>query len=217
MKILEKKFDRYDTISISSYNKCISFLIVFGLLLNLIMCLVCKSVLPYINTVGFCIGYFIMSFVAMMILTRTENKFLMMLSYFLIVVPTGFLLSSVLNSYSYDSNIVIIALLLTLFITICISILSLLNPDVFLRMRKILMIGLISLIIVSFISIIFNFSIPCISLISAALFSMLIGYDVVKAQSVPKTFKNAVFSAINIYLDLINLFLDVFNILNKDN
>ena len=47
------------------------------------------------------------------------------------------------------------------------------------------------------------------------LFSLYTAYDWVKAQAYPKTFDNAVDSAIDIYLDIINLFLRLLSIISK--
>ena len=217
MKILEKKFEKNDTMTTKMYNECVGFFVVFGLILNLLMCLGCKDLLPMINTVGFCILYLILSFVAIIILTKTENKGIMLLSYFMIVVPTSFILSSVLNAYHYNPQIVIFALIITIILTACMCILGILHADFFLKIGNTLVIGIFVLLITYLISILFHFNIPGISWISATLFSLLIGYDLTVAQSVPKTFKNAIFSSINIYLDIINIFLDVLDILNKDN
>ena len=217
MKILEKKFEKNDTMTTSMYNKCIGFFVVFGLILNLLMCIICKDLLQIVNSLGFCILYLILSFVSIIILMKTENKGIMLLSYFMVVVPTGLILSSVLNSYHYNTEIVIFALIITIILTSCMCILGILHSDFFLKIGNTLVIGIVILLIAYLISISFHFNIPGISWISAALFSLLIGYDLTVAQSVPKTFKNAIYSSINIYLDIINIFLDILDILNKDN
>lgn len=54
-------------------------------------------------------------------------------------------------------------------------------------------------------------------MVAAAIFSLYIGYDWVKAQMYVKTVDNAVDSALDIYLDIINLFLQLLRILGSKN
>ena len=51
--------------------------------------------------------------------------------------------------------------------------------------------------------------------IAAGLFSLYLGYDIYRSQQYPKTIKNAVASALDIYLDLANLFIRLLEIMGK--
>ena len=51
--------------------------------------------------------------------------------------------------------------------------------------------------------------------IAAALFSLYLGYDFYRSQQYPKTVKNAVASAMDIYMDLANLFIRLLSILGN--
>lgn len=54
-----------------------------------------------------------------------------------------------------------------------------------------------------------------IDYISAAIFSLYIGYDMYRASEIPATLDNAVDVAVSLYLDIINLFLDLLRILGS--
>ena len=51
---------------------------------------------------------------------------------------------------------------------------------------------------------------------AAGLFSLYLGYDIYRSQQYPKTIKNAVASALDIYLDLANIFLRLLEIMGKN-
>ena len=139
------------------YNKCIGFFVVFGLILNLLMCIICKDLLQIVNSLGFCILYLILSFVSIIILMKTENKGIMLVSYFMIVVPIALIFSSILNTYNYNPEIVIFALIITIIITLCMCVLGILYKDFFLKIRNVLIIGIVVLLIVYLFSILFSF------------------------------------------------------------
>ena len=80
-----------------------------------------------------------------------------------------------------------------------------------------LFIALIGLVIAQLLCMLFNIYPTIISWVAAAIFSLYIGYDWVKAQMYVKTVDNAVDSALDIYLDIINLFLQLLRILGSKN
>jgi FtsH-binding integral membrane protein len=94
---------------------------------------------------------------------------------------------------------------------------GLLFPQFFAKLGSILFFGLIGVVI----GVILSFFVRGVNLpvtiISAGLFSLYIGYDVYRSQQFPRTVDNAVDCAIDIYLDIINLFLDLLRIFGKSN
>jgi FtsH-binding integral membrane protein len=51
--------------------------------------------------------------------------------------------------------------------------------------------------------------------IASALFSFYLGYDIYRSQQYPKTIRNAMASALDIYMDLANIFIRLLEILGK--
>jgi len=78
-------------------------------------------------------------------------------------------------------------------------------------------IALTTLVAVSLLSLLFGFNLnrDFIAYVSAAIFTLYIGYDWHKAQMYPKTLDNAVDCALDLYLDIINLLLDLLRIIAK--
>jgi FtsH-binding integral membrane protein len=103
---------------------------------------------------------------------------------------------------------------MTLLITIIMMLVSSLYPRVFLSLGRMLFVALLGLIAAGFVCVFALGTYPTIlSIISAGIFSLYIGYDWVSAQTGYKTLDNAIDSALDIYLDIVNLFLDLLQIL----
>ena len=76
-------------------------------------------------------------------------------------------------------------------------------------MRKYLLLDLVLMLI-------FHVRQQWISWVAAGLFSLYLGYDIYRSQLYPKTIKNAVASALDIYMDLANLFIRLLEIMGKN-
>ena len=136
------------------------------------------------------------------------------IGYNFIVVPFGFIISSTVGQLlETNTDVVFQAILLTTIITLCMTVLGIIRPEFFSRLGGVLFVGLISLIVAELILLILGVDQIITSWISAGLFSLYIGFDVWRAQQYTKTFRNAVNSAVDLYLDIINLFMDILSII----
>ena len=86
-------------------------------------------------------------------------------------------------------------------------------PGTFAGMGRMLFVALIGLLIGQVVCMLFRVYPTALSWAAAAIFSLYIGYDWVKAQAYVRTLDNAVDSALDIYMDIINLFLQLVRIL----
>lgn len=212
---IKKKYENVNTLSRQQYNVALGSLLVSGLLLNFFMCQISFG---FSNSFAFIIGYLIATFAAIFIAHVSDNKIVLTLCYYVIVVPLGVVLSDVLNAYGMDSSIVRNAVLITALVSAIMFVAGCIWKEMFLGFGRILFVSLLSIIIVSLICMLFGIYPIWISYLSAGIFSIYIGYDISVAQSIPCTYKNAVLCAMNLYLDIVNLLMDILNIVgnNKD-
>lgn len=202
-------------LSARAYNMTLGGVVFYGIFLNYLMCLIFGDMLEGINPFIFLIGYFVSCIVGIMMSTKSSNPAISFLGYNLVVIPIGMMLSSVVTAYGLDSAIVRDAFLYTLLITGCMIALSVVQPQLFASLGKVLFISLLGLFIAELIILLLGVDQIITSWIGAGLFSVYIGYDFYRSQQFEKTLDNAIDCALDIYLDIINLFLDILRILSK--
>lgn len=197
------------------YNIALGGVVFYGVFLNYLMCLIFGDMLEGINPIVFLIGYFVSCIAGIMMSSKSSNPAISFLGYNLVVIPIGMVLSSVVTAYGLDSALVRDAFLYTLLITGCMIALSIVQPQLFASLGKVLFASLIGLLIAELIVLLLGVDQVITSWIGAGLFSVYIGYDFYRSQQFAKTLDNAVDCALDIYLDIINLFLDILRILSK--
>lgn len=204
----------HDTIvSPRVYNLTIGAVVVYGLVINYIICKYFSDTFIQMNPLILIIGYFVSAIAGTLIVARSHSPFVSFLGYNLVVVPLGAMLSTCL--YAYDPAIIFQACGLTASVTVIMMCLGALFPQVFARMGRGLFISLIILIIVGIVSMFLPGLYSLYSYAGAAIFSLYIAYDWVRANQYVKTLDNAVDSACDIYVDIINLFLHILAILGR--
>lgn len=138
MKIMKTEFEKFDSLTNFSYRKTIGILVILGLLVNTLFCFMFEDAFNTVNPIIFIIGYLILSIAAIIMMNKTENRLILTLCYFFIVIPTGIIVSNAVSYYNLNSAIVFEALLLTTLITTCMIILDFMNQKFFLKIRNIL-------------------------------------------------------------------------------
>ena len=204
-------------VSERKYNTVLSGVVLYGLIINVIICALLGDSLAYVSPLKIIIPYFIFTITGMLMSVISKNPIVSFIGYNFVVLPIGALLSVVVSSVGgIGAGVVLQAFVCTTLVTVIMVILSILYPNFFSKLGRVLGISLLILIIVRLLALIFNFTIPFISWISAAIFSLYIGYDFYKSQVFEKTIDNAIDCALDLYLDIINLFLDILSILSKN-
>lgn len=207
-------------ISASVYNLIMGGMVVYGLVVNIIMCMTCTKLAMSMNPVVLLIGYLVLVLAGTFMVHRSRSTALRFVGYNMIVIPLGLVLSVVVQSYGgLNSAIVMQAFLYTGIITGAMVLLSIAFPSFFSRIGGMLLGCLIGMLIAFIVVLLLHIDTIVIAYFGAALFSLYIGYDIWRSQQLPRTVGNAVLSACEIYVDIINLFLRLLEILghNKNN
>lgn len=207
-------------ISARSYNLTIGGVLLYGLLMNAILCYVFSApermVMLLENYLFLIIAYVVCCIAGIMLSSKSNNPVLSFVGYNLVAVPVGLIVSISVFAYGgMGSEIVTQAFVITLLITGFMVAASMYKPEFFERLGGMLAVCLIGLVVAELIMLIFRVDQTITAWIGAGLFSLYIGYDFYKAQQYPKTVDNAVDSALDIYLDVINLFLRILRILGS--
>ncbi len=195
------------------YNLVIGGTILYGIIINVLMCLYLTPVIAAINPLVLLIAYFVCAIAGSMITYRSDTPAISFLGYNLVVVPMGAVLAICLQGVA--PGVVIEALLLTGVITAVMLLASAAYPGVFAGMGRMLFTALIGILVAQIICMLFSFSMTILSWAAAVIFSLYIGYDWLRAQMYVKTLDHAIDSALDIYMDIINLFLRLVSILGR--
>ncbi|MCQ2511477.1 MAG: Bax inhibitor-1 family protein [Lachnospiraceae bacterium] len=210
--------DESKIISTQSYNMIMGLTVAYGLLVNLLICKFFGNAYAIINPILLLIGYLVLCFAGCFIARKSNNPVISFLGYNMVVIPMGLLVSTVVYIYGgIGSGIVMMAFADTLAITVLMIAGSMLFPQFFSKLGGVLFIGLIGIILCGVISLIFRTDGFLLSVISAGIFSLYIGYDFWRSQQFPKTVDNAIDCALDIYVDIINLFIRLLEILGRAN
>lgn len=201
-----------------TYNLALGGCIIYGLVLNIIMCAMLGNRMMRVNPLFLIIGYFVCVIVGTLMSSKSDNPVISFVGYNLIVVPVGLVLSITISAYVMAGAGVLIfrAIILTAASAITMIVLSITFPDFFSKLGGILFAALLGLVVVELIMwFFFPAAQEIFAVIGAAIFALYIGYDYWRAQQYPKTLDNAIDCAVDIYLDIINLFLRILRILGS--
>lgn len=152
--------------------------------------------------------------VGIIISIKSDNPIISFIGYNMVCLPFGMILAPMLQQYSPD--IIRNAFGLTAVITFLMGMAGTLFPNVFSRIGSALFIALCCLVVVRILQIFIpELDLGIIDYLSAALFSLYIGYDMYRANTVAKTLDNAIDISVQLYLDIINLFLSILRIMGR--
>ena len=202
-------------ISGSMYNLVIGLTLIWGFVINWIMILTIPVyTISNVNPILFFIAYFASCFFGIYLFSKSDSPFVSFIGYNFVVVPFGLIINLVVSRY--NPGIVIEAIRVTGMVTFIMMLLGSMYPAFFKKIIGGLSIALICVIIVELIEVfIFNTHHGILDWAVAAIFCGYIGYDWARANSIPKTYDNAIDSAAALYMDIINLFLRILRILGR--
>ena len=210
---LRKDMNSANTITSNIYNLIIGIFISLGLLINIGMCKFIPENLVQ-NIFMTSILTLVLAIVGILIMSFSNNIILIVIGFSMMNIGIGLGLSSSMSYYKIED--ILMAVVLTLIIVVAMTIISSIFPKFFLSIGKALFVSLVILIIVEFAFAFISGGIPSlVIIISVSIFSLFIGYDWQKSQNAPKTVKNAILSAGELYLDIINMFVDILELLDR--
>ncbi|MBO4484811.1 MAG: US12 family protein [Lachnospiraceae bacterium] len=207
-----------ELITEQKYNIVLCGAVLWGLIINFILCITVGNVYEYINPIPFFIGYFVLVIAGSLIASKSDNAMVSFIGYNMIVLPIGLVVSTVVELYGgVQSTVVAEAFLITMCVTAVMALFAVTKPDLVATIGGILFPCLIGLIIAEVVVLLLGYNNNIFSWIGAALFSLYIAYDIYRSQQFTKTVDNAVDCAVDIYLDITNLFLRILRIVaNSD-
>ena len=212
-------FDRTNSpgklISPSKYNLTIGLVLGWGFLVNwLTVKFIPTAAILHINPWVFFIGYFVLCFLGVFLFNKSANPVVSFIGYNLVVVPFGFVINLVVSQYS--NALVLDAVRITGIVTFLMMLLGSMYPGFFQDIIDVLVISLLLVIVVELVEIfILGVHHGFIDWIVVLIFCGYVGFDWGRANSIPKTFDNAVDSAAELYMDIINLFIRILRILGR--
>lgn len=213
---LEAYVDPDQIISTRAYNAVIVGVLVWGFLVNIVLCAYVGDVFRFINPGVFLVIYLVCAFAGIMIASKSKNAAISFLGYNLVVVPFGLVVSTLVQEYGgLDSRIVKDAFVYTLIITMAMLGLEMMFPTFFEKLGMALLGGLIAICVCEVILLVIGVHQSVTDWVAAGIFSLYIAYDIHRSQQFPKTVDNAVDSALDIYLDMANLFIRLLQIFGK--
>ena len=193
-----------NTLTDRLYNFIIGLVLLWGFGINILICNINFAAL-HIDIDTICIVGTILMFAGVFISAKSQKPLISFLGYNLVVIPIGAMLNSLLQGQ--DAAVIKENCMITAVVTIPLIVLGSIFPGLFLSMRRILFISLLSVLIVEFLFLFLGYSNSSLDWITALIFCGYIGYDWARAQRKPKTLDNAIDSVVELYLDIINLFL----------
>ncbi|MBR5667948.1 MAG: US12 family protein [Lachnospiraceae bacterium] len=207
-----------ELITEQKYNIVLCGAVLWGLIINFILCITVGNVYEYINPIPFFIGYFVLVIAGSLIASKSDNAMVSFIGYNMIVLPIGLVVSTVVELYGgVQSTVVAEAFLITMCVTAVMALFAVTKPDLVATIGGILFPCLIGLIVAEVVVLLLGYNNNIFSWIGAALFSLYIAYDIYRSQQFTKTVDNAVDCAVDIYLDITNLFLRILRIVaNSD-
>ncbi|MBR5712957.1 MAG: US12 family protein [Lachnospiraceae bacterium] len=209
-----------DSISVQKFNGIIGVMLLYGFLVNAIMCFMFADKIdnlyhetPFIPL----IIYFVGIIVGTLICQKTKSTVTCFIGYNMIVVPMGLLLTPLLEYYEISTiryAFCIMAVIMLLMVG-----LSYLYPQFFASIGRMLFACLIIGILAETIMWCVNatmFSSGLFDFLFIGIFAGYIGYDWAVAQQNEKSVKSAIRSACFIYVDLVNLMIRILRIIARN-
>lgn len=198
-----------DQMTARSYNLAIGGVLLWGFIINALMCAFTSSMFTAMyasHPVIFIIAYFAVSILGIVICHSENGTGMTFFGYNLIVFAVGTLLAICVPQF--DAVSIVNACVITVIVTLVMIGFSTFKPEVFLSMGKTLFICLSAAIIIECIMLLFRIHIPTLwDFAIVILFCGYVGYDWALAQKKRKTMENAVNSCAGLYLDMINIFI----------
>lgn len=201
-----------------AYNAVIIGVLLYGITLNVILCMRVGDIYNYISPGAFLLLYLVCAIAGIILSAKSHNPAVSFLGYNLVAVPLGLAISTLVAMYGgIGSKVVTMAFVYTGLICIGMLGAAVAFPELFKKLGGALFGCLIGLFVCEILLLIFRVNQDITDWFAAGLFSLYIGYDVYRSQQFAKTVDNAVDCALDIYLDIANLFIRILSILSKKN
>lgn len=205
----------YRQLGASTYNLLIGGLLLYGFLVDGLICYFFGDLLYYASDVvwiGLLVTY-VVCVILSVVLSSSHSAVVNFIGYNLLVLPIGVMLSLAVSVASYRD--VLGALLgTTVFVALMIGA-SYFRPQFFLSLGPTLGISLLVTLVAELILLLLGFGTEWADYLVIAIFSLYLGFDWQRANRVTPSIRNAILSATQIYLDIVNIFIRLLRILAR--
>ena len=199
-----------------AYNCVIIAVLLWGLIVNAVLCVTVGDVYRLINPILFLVLYFICAFGGIFIAVRSKDPLVSFLGYNMLVVPFGLLVSTLVADYGgIGSQVVRDAFIYASLITAGMLCANLAFPELFKNLGGALFGCLTGHIICEIVLLAFHVNQVITDWVAAGLFSLYFAYDIYRSQQFAPTLDNAVDCALDIYTDIVNLFVRLLRIMAR--
>ena len=214
----EKRFLTQDSqISRRTYNLVLCGTLLYGFIINLILCITVKDVTKFIKPWIVLLLFIIFFQLGCLIVTISTNPVICFIGYNIAIIQIEVALSLAVQLYGgLSSDVVTKAFLVTVCLTGTMTVFATVRPDYFCNLGKILCIMVFTLLCARIILRLFGIKCILVSWFGAITFTLCFAYDVYRSQQYPPTFDNAIDSAADIYIDIAGIFMNLLDIL-RDN
>lgn len=197
-----------DEISEGLYNVVFGGVILYGFLINILLVLLFSNMFENIDVEIVSIFMLVGGLISILIVGFSKKAIISFLGFSMLSISMGCELVGIVSQYEVVE--IKIALIATIVIVIVMMILGYFFPSIFQSMGKgLFIILLLDVICTVIFGLIFDLEIVILSFIGVIIFSLYITYDWINANDCKKTINNAIFSACDLYLDILNLFLSI--------
>lgn len=215
LRLDRSKIMGYEELNPSTYNLAIGGLLLYGFLVNGLICYFAQDFVNYLS--GGMYGLFLVLYlgctILSVVLSSSQSAAVNFIGYNLLVLPIGLLVSIAIPGFSWQT--IQSALVGTGVFVVLMIAASWARPEFFLSLGPTLGIALIVTILAEIVLSLFGLAGSYFDYIVVAIFSLYLGFDWARANSCPPTARNAVLSATQIYLDIINIFLRLLMIFGR--
>ena len=214
----EKRFLTQDSqISRRTYKLVLCGTLLYGFIINLILCITVKDVTKFIKPWIVLLLFIIFFQLGCLIVTISTNPVICFIGYNIAIIQIEVALSLAVQLYGgFSSDVVTKAFLVTVCLTGTMTVFATVRPDYFCNLGKILCIMVFTLLCARIILRLFGIKCILVSWFGAITFTLCFAYDVYRSQQYPPTFDNAIDSAADIYIDIAGIFMNLLDIL-RDN
>ena len=214
----EKRFLTQDSqISRRTYNLVLCGTLLYGFIINLILCITVKDVTKFIKPWIVLLLFIIFFQLGCLIVTISTNPVICFIGYNIAIIQIEVALSLAVQLYGgFSSDVVTKAFLVTVCLTGTMTVFATVRPDFFCNLGKILCIIVFALLCARIILRLFGIKCILVSWFGAITFTLCFAYDVYRSQQYPPTMSNAINCALDICTDVFELFCFLLDILSDD-